>query len=590
MLDNKLKPSKNFFDENKYKIYFFISIIFLYLQSDFLFIGGTTWDQIGYIRGTGKQIEKGLLTIFDRSNPILDGFDYTEGRGVLLQIPMHLFSRYEAVQNLFGTLVENNIHINSVNNLEIQYILRHLFLLIYFVFINYFIFIKLTKLTTPLYSVLLYLFLCLTPSISGHALFNNTDIPYAFQFLLVSVFYIDYLDNKKKVFNKIPREYLIGLLFGFCLVIRINAIVFFGALSIFHLLYLGRDKILNYDFYVNQIKIYTTAVFVLYLLSPSMWLRPVKWVQFAILDQFRHPNDVQTVVNGVKVTASDTGPFYLLIWLYSKLPIFFIISFFIYLFYFFYRRSTNIFSSFSLFFLAYVQIIFMLLKPPAYDGIRHYLFLIPFIIALSCDILNIYFDRFNLKNTLIYIFIFSYLFYTQYGLGPYRYAYFNEFVNEEEISYICEEALNGCGDWATDYWGFSGKEMYKLSKKYDDEVIYYCSPGEIYTTYIENKEKSPWRLTNGQPDFDDEMVWNQDELIFSRLRFFDMVEKSKGSQFTIYAMTIHRPGNDNCHFNKFTKDQMDYRCDLMEAVTRNLRGKKINLNYLYKCDISVQNY
>ena len=43
----------------------------------------------------------------------------------------------------------------------------------------------------------------------------------------------------------------------------------------------------------------------------------------------------------------------------------------------------------------------MLLKPPAYDGIRHYLFLIPFIIALSCDILNIYFDRFNLKNTLI---------------------------------------------------------------------------------------------------------------------------------------------------------------------------------------------
>ena len=146
---------------------------------------------------------------------------------------------------------------------------------------------------------------------------------------------------------------------------------------------------------VNQIKIYTTAVFVLYLLSPSMWLRPVKWVQFAILDQFRHPNDVQTVVNGVKVTASDTGPFYLLIWLYSKLPIFFIISFFIYLFYFFYRRSTNIFSSFSLFFLTYVQIIFMLLKPPAYDGIRHYLFLIPFIIALSCDILNIYFDRFN---------------------------------------------------------------------------------------------------------------------------------------------------------------------------------------------------
>jgi hypothetical protein len=232
----------------------------------------------------------------------------------------------------------------------------------------------------------------------------------------------------------------------------------------------------------------------------------------------------------------------------------------------------------------------MLLRPPAYDGIRHYLFLVPFIIALSCELLNQNCKSFNIKNLIIYGTIFSYLFYTQYGLGPYRYAYFNEFVNEDEISYTCDESLNGCGNWATDYWGFSGKEMYKLSKKYDDSVVYYCAPGEIYTTYIEDKNKTPWRITNGQPDFDDEKVWNQDELIFSRLKFFDMVEKNKGSQFTIYAMTIHRPGNDNCFHNKFTKNQIQYNCELMEGVTRNLRSHKIYLNYLYKCDVKVQNY
>ena len=444
MFKNNLKLSKNFFDENKFRFYILISATFLFIQLEYLFIGGTTWDQIGYIRGTGKQIEKGLLTILDRGNPVLNSFDYTEGRGILVQLPMHLFSRYESIQNLFGSIYRNNLNLNSKNYLEIQYILRHLFLLIYFIFINYFIFKKLTKLTTSFYAILFYLFLCLTPSISGHALFNNTDIPYALQFLLTSVFYIDYLNNKNKIFNKIPREYLIGLFFGFCLVIRINAIVFFGALSIFHLFYLRKEKIFNYIFFVNQLKIYISAVFTLYFLSPSMWLKPYQWIQFAILDQFRHPNDVQTVVNGVKVTASDTGPFYLLIWYVNKLPIFFIISFFVYLFSYFYQKNTNIFSSFSLYFIIYVQIIFMLLKPPAYDGIRHYLFLVPFIIALSCDLLNQYFKSFNIKNLIFYGIIFSYLFYTQYGLGPYRYAYFNEFVNEDEISYTCDESLNGC--------------------------------------------------------------------------------------------------------------------------------------------------
>ena len=63
----------------------------MYIQVDFLLIGGTTWDQIGYIRGTGKQIEKALLALFDRGNPILQTFDYTEGRGMLVSLPAHIF-------------------------------------------------------------------------------------------------------------------------------------------------------------------------------------------------------------------------------------------------------------------------------------------------------------------------------------------------------------------------------------------------------------------------------------------------------------------------------------------------------------------
>ena len=56
-----------------------------------------------------------------------------------------------------------------------------------------------------------------------------------------------------------------------------------------------------------------------------------------------------------------------------------------------------------------------------------------------------------------------------------------------------------------------------------------------------------------------------------------MVEKNKGSQFTIYAMTIHNQ-EMIIVFNKFTKNQMEYNCELMEAVTRNLRSNKFKLS------------
>ena len=580
--------SKNFIEKNKYKIYFLISFIFLFIQTDFIFRGGTTWDQIGYVRGTGKQIEKAILTIFNSDSPILNNFDYTEGRGMLVGLPVHMFSRYEYIQNIFSEFVKFNSYVNTQNKLEIQYILRHLGLGIYFIVINFFIFKKLSKITNSLYAVLFYLFLCLTPSISGHSLFNNADIPYALQYLLCSVFYIDYINNNNKVFKKIPNEYLLGILFGMCYAVRINALVFLGALSLFHLYFIVKQKKSYSGFLFDQFRIYITSFITLYILSPSMWINPISWIQFAILDQFRHPNDVQTVVNGTKVLASDTGPFYLIIWFYYKLPIIFLFLFFIALARYLFNDSTYKFSQFSIFFIIFVQVIFMVLKPPAYDGFRHYLFVIPFLLSLSADIASRYLDKINLRNISVYFIIFSYLFYTQAGLGPYRYAYFNEFVVEDEISYICDEALNGCGNWATDYWGFSGKEMYHISKKYSDQTIYFCSPGETYTSYM--VESSPWRLTNGQPDFDDEMVWNQDEFIFSRLKFFDLVKESKGSEFSIYAMTIHRPGNDNCFFNTFSKDEISYECELVDSVTRELRSNTIYLNYLYDCNIKVANF
>ena len=53
--------------------------------------------------------------------------------------------------------------------------------------------------------------------------------------------------------------------------------------------------------------------------------------------------------------------------------------------------------------------------------------------------------------------IIIYLIFTQFGLEQYRYVYFNEFVDESNITYDCN--IDGCGNWLTDYWGYSAKSI-----------------------------------------------------------------------------------------------------------------------------------
>ena len=113
----------------------------------------------------------------------------------------------------------------------------------------------------------------------------------------------------------------------------------------------------------------------------------------------------------------------------------------------------------------------MVFEPNTYDGLRHFLFVIPFFLALSADLLSKVLNTNFLRGCLLLVGAIIYLIYTQFGLGPYRYAYFNEFVRLENVSYECDKTLNGCGNWATDYWGFSGKEMYKISKQYTEKAI-----------------------------------------------------------------------------------------------------------------------
>ena len=50
--------------------------------------------------------------------------------------------------------------------------------------------------------------------------------------------------------------------------------------------------------------------------------------------------------------------------------------------------------------------------------------------------------------------------------------YLNEFVTEDQITFECNN-VDGCGDWLTDYWGFSAKNLAdNINKNKFEDVIY----------------------------------------------------------------------------------------------------------------------
>ena len=160
----------------------------------------------------------------------------------------------------------------------------------------------------------------------------------------------------------------------------------------------------------------------------------------------------------------------------------------------------------------------------------------------------------------IFIFIFcgAYLIFTQIGLGAYKYTYFNELVQTENISSYCEN-IDGCGDWSSDYWGFSGKEMANLiNLEYMDDIDYLlsCKPPQSVNTYLDYR-------------------------INTYRNVLDIVDLGQ-SEF--HVVSFHRPRkiNDSCRFdtNKFI-----YSCNEIDKITTRLRNGDLNLSYLSLCGV-----
>lgn len=531
-----------------------IITLFFLLQIKNIFNGGTTYDTMDLRFGSHNVLDKLILMYeLDFTNSIFENFTSTEYFGLILIFPIyigsHLINRftYDYVDSIF---ISNDSYI---------YFNMHLLLIIYVSISLYFIanFLKVKYNTTKVN--IFIIFLLLVPSFTGHALFNLKDIPYLIQLFLINLFLINnYGEEVQSEYSK-KRIFIASFLIALSASIRINAYLFiFFTFGLIFLKHITTKKVNKIFILEAGISLFSSIV-VLFLLSPQGWLRPFQLFQKTLDHQFNHGWPGSTLTNGEFVIAQEVSSTYLFEWFLSRMPLFIFAGLIAFAFLVFTRKlKLTLYSQYSLIFVVFVFSTFPIIRPTAYDGLRHFLFVIPYLIILFTESFEYFLTRKNYFSMFYVLVIVFYGVFTQYGLGPYKYVYFNETVNLADAAYYCDESIDGCGNWPTDYWGYKGKEIAEyintnFEENFSQDKIMVCKPKHTVDPYLDKEIK----LTT--------------------------IDDLKAGD-TVFIVTYQRPRymEDSCYFNNYKIIRI---CQEEFTFQEKIRQSEINLAYITKCFI-----
>ncbi len=525
-------------------------LVFFVIQLNHISTGGTTIDERSIDNGNEITFEKlkiiSKLNIIENSsiNTVLKRVSKAETYGQFVSFQQFYFSRIFNDSELLNNFFDRNELFSSFYSKTT--FLRYLYLNFYVSVMLLVLYFTISSFKNRKFAFLFTILLVLTPSFSGHSLFNQKDISFLFHIFLATLLIVQNgLNKNTKLF------YLASILSGIAISLRISGIIFIFAAVLFSIFYhLIFEKKSWRDVLYYYLKFAVISIFTFLLVSPGSWFSPIEFVLESLRQQIFLGWTGSTLTNGVFIEAKNMSSFYLITWFFYKLPIvyhFLIVSSFLGLYFKILRK--DIFYLFSIYFLLFVNIAFIFYKPEVYDGIRQFLFLLPYIIYISTSILLEVSKKFKVLTPIVLI----YLVLTQYGLGPYKYVYFNEFTNEETITYECQN-VDGCGDWLTDYWGYSAKHLTDYINKNNIQDVYFCKRAELWDPYV-NESLNP----------------NYDNLKILNSEFF--------------LATIYRPrlNVDGCGF---IQNNIDYECKLIYKTEAQLRNNSIDLNYLKKCNLN----
>ncbi len=404
------------------------------------------------------------------------------------------------------------------------------------------------------------------PIFFGHMSINGSDTIVVFANVWFFYLCIQYLkcqqQNKKRLNYTIYLGFLLGLGLGvrYTFLITLIPIFIFLFCEIFYLKIYVKKNFSKKIFYIDGLKIIIIAYLFMVFFWPethqNIFLQPIKLIIQGFSFGFGVPF---TLFNGEILLTNQLPKSYLLVNLFYKMPEFIILSFVIFgiLFYkisFYFREKIKSFR-FKIFLILLIIVfpnLLLFLNPYGiYDGIRLFLYLIPFICVIPA--VTIYYVYKMLKSKFYkFIFIFLIIFklfflFNFFSLTPYHYVYLNIFAGKYS------ENLN---KFENDYWGASTKNLIsKISKhseilKKDKVKIALCGVVEnAQDFYLRKIENLKYEIVDYNENFD--------FIIMNNRVFWDLRKND------------YNPKNAQTCFDKFTGE------DIIKIERRNLVISKI---------------
>lgn len=321
-----------------------------------------------------------------------------------------------------------------------------------------------------------------TPRFLGHIPANPKDFPFAvFYFLTILAMYI-FSKSKKSKGNITPAKeilkfIILGFLFGITQSIRTIGF----SLYLIYLAYSLLKRKPATSAFLDIILIFITAGF----FSSAFW--PYIGANFfanltALFNQASSFDlwDKSILFFGIFLEKQQRPDLYLPVWILITTPLYLLIGFVL---------SIKLVLKNRLALLLWISIIvnfglYFLLKPVIYNGLRHFLYLLPIIVFLAC--LWLFDFLLNKKTGNIIKIITGVLIFLNFAavgvsmkkLHPYEYIYFNEVIG----------GLKGAHSrFETDYWGASYKEAADWLMKKEPSKVYPCNLSYAMLYYSKGK-------------------------------------------------------------------------------------------------------
>jgi hypothetical protein len=325
------------------------------------------------------------------------------------------------------------------------------------------------------------LFLFLTPRFLGHIPGNPKDIPFAVMYF-ISCTALYFFASSKKTLTKIL---VIGLLFGLTQDLRAAAITLYLVLFLFdtYTYYLGKENkpeeaITWGQFFIKELQSMLLIGIVATLFSVLTWpylgINVIPNAQELLHLRTNFPWQHTVIFQGEELHGTQLPGHYLLTWFAIATPLMILIPALLSPLVIKKWFHNRIFILLLLVLVTNITL-YTIIRPLVYDGLRHFLFLVPMISTLGVIAIVEYFkhaQRKFIKSVIaIIILINSAVIARQIvSLHPYQYIFFNSFVGGLQGAYE---------KYDTEYWGASYNEAINWFKENIATDI-----NELYTIHI----------------------------------------------------------------------------------------------------------